>query len=262
MDLQLKGKKALVCGSTAGIGKATAMALAAEGADVVLMARNAEKLAQVKSELVNAYEGTFETIQADFDKPNEVKEALAFYLEHHEGFDILVNNSGGPKGGPAHEAEISEYMQAFQRHLVCNQHLVQGVLPHMKQHNYGRIINVISTSVKSPLKGLGVSNTVRGAVANWSKTLSNELGPYGITVNNVLPGATYTGRLEEIIKRKAEKAEKSEEEIEKSMLLEIPAHRFAKPEETADAITFLASERAAYINGINLPVDGGRLSCL
>ena len=171
---------------------------------------------------------------------------------------ILVNNTGGPTPGPANTAAADDFTNAFQQHVICNHILMQAVLPGMKSAGYGRIINIISTSVKVPLPNLGVSNTIRAAVGNWSKTLANELGAFGITVNNILPGATNTQRLQTIIKTKAEKTHRSIEEIEKEMLAEIPAGRFAMPQEVASAAVFLASPMAAYINGINVPVDGGR----
>ena len=256
MNLELNNKYALVCGSTAGIGKATALALAAEGAVVTLVARNEDKLKATLLELPQHH--THDYIVADFSNPTELKENVEAYIKQNHGFHILVNNTGGPAGGPIFSAKIEEFESAFTQHLKCNHILVQAVVPFMKSQCYGRIINVISTSVKQPLDGLGVSNTIRGAVANWSKTLANELGEFGITVNNVLPGATGTERLTEIIKNKSAKTGNSEEEAANAMKNAVPAKRFAKPEELADAITFLASERAGYINGINLPVDGGR----
>ncbi|MBT8244077.1 MAG: SDR family oxidoreductase [Winogradskyella sp.] len=260
MNLELNNKYALVCGSTAGIGKATAMALAQEGVTVTLIARNEDKLKVVLSELPSHRNHNY--IVADFSNPNELETKIKKYLASNKGFHILVNNTGGPAGGPIFNAKISEFESAFTQHLKCNHLLVQALAPFMKSENYGRIINVISTSVKQPLDGLGVSNTIRGAVANWSKTMANELGQFGITVNNVLPGATATERLSSIIKNKAEKQNTTEDEAANAMKNAVPAKRFAQPEETADAITFLASARAAYINGTNLPVDGGRTKSL
>ena len=260
MNLELNNKYALVCGSTAGIGKATAMALAAEGVQVTLVARNEDKLKATLAELPKQNQHDY--IVADFSNPDDLKAKVSNYITKNHGFHILVNNTGGPAGGPIFSAEVNEFESAFTQHLKCNHVLAQTVVPFMKSEGYGRIINVISTSVKQPLDGLGVSNTIRGAVASWSKTLANELGQFGITVNNVLPGATGTDRLAEIIKNKATKSGKTEEESAKAMKSTVPAKRFAKPEELADAITFLASERAAYINGINLPVDGGRTKSL
>lgn len=260
MNLNLNNKYALVCGSTAGIGKATAMSLAAEGATVTLIARNEDKLKTVLAELPQHRNHDY--IVADFSNPEELKAKVSEYVSNKHGFHILVNNTGGPKGGPVFTAELNEFESAFTQHLKCNHVLAQAVVPFMKEAGYGRIINIISTSVKQPLDGLGVSNTIRGAVANWSKTLANELGSFGITVNNVLPGATGTERLTEIIKNKSAKTGNTEEEAANAMKQAVPAKRFAKPEELAYAVTFLASECASYINGINLPVDGGRTKSL
>ncbi|MFP4845274.1 SDR family oxidoreductase [Winogradskyella sp. PE311] len=260
MNLELNNKYALVCGSTAGIGKATALALAEEGTIITLVARNEAKLKAVLAELPQHRNHSY--IVADFSNPSELKEKVESYIKSHHGFHILINNTGGPAGGPVFSAKVEEFENAFTQHLKCNHVLVQAVVPFMKDQTYGRIINVISTSVKQPLDGLGVSNTIRGAVANWSKTLANELGEFGVTVNNVLPGATGTERLTQIIKNKSVKTGKSVDEASNAMKNAVPAKRFAKPEELADAITFLASERAAYINGINLPVDGGRTKSL
>lgn len=260
MDLKLNNKYALVCGSTAGIGKATAIALASEGTKVTLVARNEDKLKQVIAELPNSRNHSY--IVADFSKPEELQHKVSDFINKNHGFHILVNNTGGPAGGPVFSAKIEEFEKAFTQHLKCNHVLAQTVVPFMKKEGYGRIINIISTSVKQPLDGLGVSNTIRGAVANWSKTLANELGQFGITVNNVLPGATDTDRLAEIIKNNSTKTGQSEEESANAMKSGVPAKRFAKPEELAHAVTFLASACASYINGINLPVDGGRTKSL
>ncbi len=260
MDLKLNNKYALVCGSTAGIGKATAMALASEGVQVTLIARNEDKLKVTLKELPQHRNHDY--VVADFSNPDELKKNVSHYISNNHGFHILVNNTGGPAGGPVFSAGLDEFQNAFTQHLKCNHVLAQTTVPFMKDENYGRIINVISTSVKQPLDGLGVSNTIRGAVANWSKTLANELGQFGITVNNVLPGATATERLSEIIKNKSTKGGISVDEASNAMMNAVPAKRFAKPEETANAITFLASEAASYINGINLPVDGGRTKSL
>ncbi len=256
MNLNINNKNALVCGSTQGIGKATAIQLAEEGANVTLIARNEEKLKKVLAELPA---GSHNYIVADFSNPTELKEKIEV---SNLNFHILVNNTGGPAGGPIFNAKIEEFESAFTQHLKCNHVLVQALVPFMKESGYGRIINVISTSVKQPLDGLGVSNTIRGAVASWSKTLANELGQFSITVNNVLPGATDTERLNEIIKNKSVKTGLSIDEVSKNMMNASPAKRFAKPEEIANAIVFLASEKASFINGINVPVDGGRTKSL
>lgn len=258
MDLNLKGKNAFVSGSTQGIGKAIAEELASLGANVTLCARNAESLNGVKSTLAQADGQSHQTLVADFSKPDQLKAVVDEHLAQGNQYHVLINNTGGPPGGQAIDAGIDEFRIAFNQHLICNQILAQAIVPGMKEAAYGRIINVISTSVKVPLNGLGVSNTIRGAVANWSKTLANELGQFGITVNNVLPGATATQRLSSIIENKASKTGKSVDEVGNSMKAAVPAQRFAEAHEVAAAAAFLASPAAGYINGINLPVDGGR----
>jgi len=260
MKLNLNNKNALVCGSTQGIGKATAIALAEEGVNVTLVARNKEQLKQVLSELPNSYKHNF--IVADFSKPRELQEKIIRFIDENHGFHILINNTGGPRSGDIISASLDEFDSAFTMHLKCNHLLAQATIPYMKEEGFGRIINVISTSVKEPIPGLGVSNTIRGAVGNWSKTLSNEVGAFGITVNNVLPGFTETERLVEIIKIKAKAENTTIEEMTEIMKNYTPAKRFAQPEETANVITFLASEAASYVNGINIPVDGGRTKSL
>lgn len=261
MNLDLSDKVAVVCGATQGIGFAAARELASLGAQVFLFARNEEKLKKAVSELPAPEGKKHGYIVADFAHPHEVEKAISDFAAAHQ-VNILVNNTGGPNPGKAIDAGIDDFRQAFNAHLVNNQIIAQALVPGMKQSGYGRIINVISTSVKQPLPNLGVSNTIRGAVANWSKTLASELAAFGITVNNVLPGATETGRLEQIIQNKAIKGGIDPEEIKHEMESEIPMRRLGKPEEIAAAIAFLATPAAAYINGINIPVDGGRTLCL
>ncbi|REJ80154.1 MAG: SDR family NAD(P)-dependent oxidoreductase [Bacteroidetes bacterium] len=260
MNLDLSGKKALVCGSSQGIGKAAAMELARLNASVVLIARNEDSLNLTLQELPG--NGEHSMLTADFSRPEMLKLVIDSYIDKGNVINILVNNTGGPPGGPITEAKTDEFVQAFANHLLCNHILAQALVPGMKRSGYGRIVNVISTSVKQPLKGLGVSNTIRAAVANWAKTLSNELAPHGITVNNVLPGATSTIRLKSIIENKSAKSGHALLEVEKEMIAEIPMGRFAEAHEIANAIAFLCSPAASYITGINLPVDGGRTSSL
>ena len=259
----LENKTALVCGASQGIGRATAHFLAEQGAEIILLARNAATLEEVLADLPRPLQQKHSYRKADTSQTGHLAEVIeALLWERQHPIHILVNNTGGPASGPLVEAEPQAFRQAFEQHLIAAQYLVQALLPGMKQERYGRIINIISTSVKQPLRGLGVSNTIRAAVANWAKTLSVELGPYGITVNNVLPGATSTQRLQNIMEAKALRTGLSLEAIEAEMQAEIPARRFALPEEIAAAVGFLASEQAAYVNGINLPVDGGRTACL
>lgn len=262
MDLSLIGKTAVVCGATQGIGEAAAKELASLGAKLVLVARNEEKLKAVVAELNQINSKDNEYLVADFSAAENVKSAISTWLSKGNSAQILINNTGGPAGGPANAAGLEEFTSAFQMHLLCNHVLVQALMPGMKESGYGRIVNVISTSVKQPLPNLGVSNTIRGAVANWSKTLANELGQFNITVNNVLPGATDTVRLKSIIENKAAKTGDSIEKIAEQMANASPMKRVARSEEVANAIAFLASPAASYINGINVPVDGGRTGCL
>ncbi len=261
-SLRLDGKWALVCGASKGIGAATARALADLGADVTLVARTEESLKETFQQLSASGTQPHGYFPADFDDTAGLKTALDGWLKRNPKLHILVNNTGGPPGGPISSAKPEEFLAAFNRHLIGGQILVQTLLPAMRQAGYGRIINVISTSVKEPIKGLGVSNTVRGAVASWAKTLAGELGQYGITVNNVLPGFTRTGRMESLFKARAEKEGRSIAEVEDDARKLIPLGRIAEAEEIAAAIAFLASPAAAYITGVSLPVDGGRIQAL
>ncbi len=262
MEISLDQKNAFVCGSTRGIGRAAAVQLAQLGARVILLARDEAALRRVREELPAGRGQRHGYICADFNDPEALREKAESFIAQNPPVHILVNNTGGPPPGYAIQAEPRAFLKAFSMHLLCNQVLAQALVPGMKSERYGRIVNVISTSVKQPIMDLGVSNTIRGAVASWSKTLSRELGPFGITVNNVLPGTTKTGRLQAIIEDRARKSDKTTPEIEAELLAEIPAGRFGKPEEIAAAIAFLASPAASYINGVSLAVDGGKIACL
>lgn len=262
MKNDLTNKIALVCGSTQGIGRETAQQMANLGATIVLVARNEDKLKQIVTELPAPNNQEHRFLVADFSNPNQLKSIMQEFVSSGNAVDILVNNTGGPKGGPIIDADISEFTNTFNQHLICNHILVQALVPGMKQRGGGRIINVISTSVKQPLPNLGVSNTIRAAVGSWSKTLANELGQFNITVNNVLPGATNTARLKGIAEAKSDKTGENVEAIFEEMAEESPMKRIAQPQEVAAAIVFLASPAASYINGINIPVDGGRTKSL
>ena len=255
-------RRALVCGSSKGIGAETAIELSKLGVSVILLARNEKSTLEVLSKLDCANTQKHSYIIADFDNHVNLKNKINKFVKENPPIHILINNSGGPKPGPIIDADTEDFLSAFNRHLICNHILVQALVPNMKKENFGRIINITSTSVKQPIEGLGISNTVRGAVANWAKTLSFELGEHGITVNNILPGYTDTQRLQEIFLNKSKKSDFDIETIISDAHSQIPIGRFADPKETARAICFLASEDASYINGINLPVDGGRLSSL
>jgi 3-oxoacyl-[acyl-carrier protein] reductase len=262
MDLDLTGKHALVCGGSEGIGRAAAEALARLGANVTLLARNEATLSAAAANLQQRAPGqTHGWLVADADDPARLSRQVAAAATAHP-FQILVNNSGGPPGGAAHTADAEAYLTAFRRHLLAGQACVQAVLPGMRDATWGRIVNIISTSVKEPIPNLGVSNTVRGAVASWAKTLSRELGPLGITVNNVLPGYTRTRRLEQILHDRATASGKTEDEVARGMLATVPVGRFAEAHEVAAAVAFLASPAAAYINGVSLAVDGGRMQSI
>ncbi len=259
MDLSLKGNRAIVCGSTDGIGKASALLMAERGASITLVARNKEKLNATLTELSTEHGQNHATVCADFNKPDELKQQIQAHLkESGHIYGILVNNSGGPHGGPLIEAKEDEFRIAFERLLICNQIMAQATVSGMKKLGSGRIINIISTSVRQVIPGLGVSNTIRGAVAQWAKTLALELGEFGITVNNILPGYTATARLQELAESKAESMGKTVEDISKIWADNTSLKRLGKPEEIANAVAFLASESAGYISGHNLSIDGGR----
>ena len=262
MSAVLQGRHALVCGGSEGIGRAAAEALALLGADVTVLARRPERLAEVAAALPRVHDHQHHRHVAADASDTAGLSAAAVALCAGQPVHVLVNNTAGPPGGPAHAAAPDRYEAVFRQHLLANQVLVQAVLPGMQAAGWGRIVNVISTSVKEPIANLGVSNTIRGAVAAWAKTLSSELGGFGITVNNVLPGYTRTQRLDQILAERAAATGKPADEIARGMLATVPAGRFAEPAEVAAAIAFLCSPGAGYINGINLPVDGGRTRSL
>lgn len=262
MNLDLTGRTAIVCGSTQGLGYASAVELALLGCTVVLMARNEAKLQEALATLPTQGAQQHSYLVADFADTAAVEAAITGFVANGQTAQILVNNTGGPAGGPALEAASSAFISAFNNHLINNHQLVRALVHGMRQAGFGRIINIISTSVKQPIPGLGVSNTIRGAVASWAKTLATELGPWGITVNNVLPGFTKTARYDSLMGSRAAAAGKQFEEIDAEIATSIPAGRIGQPEEFGAAVAFLCSPAAAYINGINLPVDGGRLGCL
>lgn len=258
MDLDLTGRHALVCGATQGIGLATAHALAGLGADVTLLARREAVLRDTVQALPRTGEAQVHGWIAADASDTDALRAQVESLVANRPVHILVNNSGGPPPGPVHGTDVAAFEAAYRQHLLANHVLSEAVIPGMQRDGWGRIVNVISTSVKEPIPGLGVSNSTRWAVAGWAKTLATELARFGITVNNVLPGSTQTPRIEQIIETRVAKTGRSREDVYAEMVAEIPMGRFAQPEETAAAIAFLCSPAAAYITGINLPVDGGR----
>ena len=261
MDLDLTGRHALVCGGSDGIGRAAAHELALLGAEVTVLARRADALAQVRDALPAERGRTHHALVVDMDDPDALRAAVGTHVAAHP-VQILVNNTGGPPGGAAHAAAPQAFESAFRRHLIGGQVLVQTVLPAMRAARWGRIVNVVSTSVREPIANLGVSNTVRGAVAGWAKTLSRELASHGITVNNVLPGYTRTGRIDAIVSERVARTGESAAAVIAAMQATVPAGRFADAAETAAAIAFLCAPAAAYINGVSLPVDGGRMASI
>lgn len=275
----LSGRRALVCGASQGIGRACAEELAARGAAITLVARDAHALETVRAALpapsslsdpvasdpagsaphASDPAGGHQVLAVDFQDPAALRARVSALLARHGPHVILVNNTGGPPGGPLLEADPEALLAALRMHVVCNQLLVQLTVPGMKQARYGRIVNIISTSVREPIPNLGVSNTTRGAVASWAKTLSRELGPHGITVNNVLPGFTDTQRLHALIAARAVREGRTEAQVRADMEASIPLGRFAHAAEIAAAVGFLAAPTGSYVNGVSLPVDGGRL---
>ncbi|HEY1588812.1 MAG TPA: SDR family oxidoreductase [Rhodanobacter sp.] len=262
MQLDLSGRHALVCGASQGIGRASAIELAGLGANVTLLARSADTLKAVAEDLPRTHAGQ----QHDWRSVDMLDTAslrtIAGDIAAKQPVHILINNTGGPPGGAAYAATPEAFETAFRQHLLAGQTLLQTLLPGMRASGYGRIVNVISTSVKEPIAGLGVSNTVRAAVASWAKTLSAELAADGITVNNVLPGFTRTQRLDGLLAAQAAASGRSEEEVAQSMLATVPARRFGEASEIAAVIAFLCTPAAAYVNGVSIAVDGGRTRAL
>tara|TARA_B100000427_G_scaffold306057_1_gene292506 strand:+ start:773 stop:1579 length:807 start_codon:yes stop_codon:yes gene_type:complete len=256
LNFDLKNKRAVVCGGSDGIGRACAQLLAQNGADITIVARNEHKINSVIKELDSSKNQHHKYICSDFNHPEKLQKELD--KDFKDKVDILINNSGGPHGGQLIESEIDEFRVAFERLLVSNQIMTKAVVPNMKKQKYGRIINIISTSIKQVIPGLGVSNTIRGAVAQWAKTLALELGEFNITVNNILPGYTSTERLNELANMKSKSLNISKEEIKNKWANSTALNRLANPIEIANAALFLASEESSYITGHNLAVDGGR----
>lgn len=256
----MNGKRALVCGASQGIGRAAAEELAGLGCRLVVLARSRDRLEELVTQLPRAEEHT--VIALDISDREELAKLLESQVASGGPIHIVVNNTGGPPGGPLLEADEENFLRGFQNHILVASLIAQKLTPQMKHAGYGRIVNVLSTSVKAPIPNLGVSNTIRGAMANWAKTMAHELAPHGITVNNVLPGYTETPRLENLLEAAAERTGSALDQVTETWKNKVPARRFAQPREVAAAIAFLASPAAGYINGINLPVDGGRTVCL
>lgn len=254
----LEGKRALVCGSSQGIGLACAVELSKLGAEVTLVARGEQTLQTASADLSTDPNRTHRYIVADFSDPDALEAKVKAHVQSVGAHCILVNNTGGPASGPLLDAKPDAFTAALSQHVICNQLLVKALLPGMKEAGYGRIINIISTSVIQPIAGLGVSNTTRGAVANWGRTMAGELAPLGITVNNVLPGYTATDRLQSLFDKKAARLGSSGDKVRADTIASIPMQRLARTSEIGAVVAFLASPAASYVTGVNLPVDGGR----
>ncbi len=262
MDINLAGKKALVCGGSQGLGLATAKELALLGADIILASRNADKLKAAVQQLNNSAGQLHDYLVIDLSLPQDVKTIIERWLEKNDIIHILINNAGGPPAGSMIQTNADELEKAFRTHLLSSHVLAQSVLPGMSKAGYGRIVNILSTAVKQPINGLGISNSIRAALANWAKTLANEIGHDGITVNNVLPGYINTNRLNYLFNQQADKQGISKPDVLTKTLGSIPAKRLGEPEEFGAIVAFLCTPAASYINGINLPVDGGRTGTL
>mgnify|MGYP002639980417 CR=1 FL=1 len=258
---RLDGLHALVCGASAGIGRAAALALADAGAELTVLARSADKLAALLPLLLEAGAPAARALVADLDQREHLGRQIASLLEAHGPVQVLVNNTGGPPPAPLLESDEAAFTTAFGRHVLASHLLVRALLPGMRAAGYGRIVNVISLSVREPIPMLGVSNTIRGAMASWAKTLAMELPP-GVTVNNVLPGYTDTERLGSLSQAVAARQGLTAEEVQGAWCAQVPEARLGQPAELGAVIAFLASPAAAYLRGASIPVDGGRLRCL
>jgi len=254
---ELSGKRALVCGASRGIGRATALALAARGASVALLARDAEGLGRV-AEAIAARGGSAEVVPADLDDRDGLAATLSTRLAAGGPVHIWVNNTGGPPSGPLLNAPEAAFQAAFGRHVLAPQRILSALLPGMRAAGYGRIVNILSTSVREPIDNLGVSNLVRAAVAAWAKTLSRELPP-GVTINNILPGYTDTERLGELATAAAARGNRTADAVRADWQAQVPEGRLGHPDELAAVVAFLCSPAASYVRGVSLPVDGGRL---
>jgi 3-oxoacyl-[acyl-carrier protein] reductase len=258
VDLDLKGRHALVCGASQGIGKAAALELASLGCTVTLLARSPDKLAALRPILQRAGARETHMLVADLDDRAGLERAVKDHVAKVGPIHILLNNTGGPPSGPLLEAKDEDFLKPYGRHLLASHLLVQILAPGMKEAGYGRIVNVLSSSVREPIQGLGVSNTIRATMASWAKTLSRELPP-GITINSILPGYVDTERLTELSTQMGLRSGKGSNAVRQGWTDATPEGRLGRPEELGAVIAFLCSPAASFVRGVVLPVDGGRL---
>ena len=257
MELSIKGKNAIVCASSQGLGKSAAIDLAKEGVNLALCSRSKEKVDAVKEEISKISDVKVVSIEADLNSSKDIKQFYKIAHKELGSINILINNNGGPPPSTFEELSDEDWQKAFNATMMSAIRLSKLVLPNMKENKWGRIINISSISVKTPVNGLFLSNSLRMGVLGWAKALSDEVAPHGVTVNTVCPGTTKTERIEEILNAQSKSSGKDKKEIEKNLAASIPMQRIGKAEDLSALITFLSSEKAEYMTGLAVQVDGG-----
>jgi len=257
MDLSIKGKNAIVCASSQGLGKSAAVDLAKEGVNLAICSRNKDKINLVKQEIEQIADVKVVAIEADLSSEKDINALFQEAKKELKAIDILINNNGGPPPSTFEELTDEDWQRTFNSTMMSAIRLSKLVLPDMKKNKWGRIINISSVSVKTPVNGLFLSNSIRMGVLGWAKALSDEVAPHGITVNSVCPGTTKTERIEQILNAQSESSGKDKSEIEKAMANSIPMLRIGEAADLSALITFLASEKANYMTGLAVQVDGG-----
>ncbi|MGB2692825.1 MAG: SDR family oxidoreductase [Thermodesulfobacteriota bacterium] len=257
MDLELKDRVAIVAASSKGLGRATALGLAKEGVKLTICARDRDTLFKTADNIIAETSADVLPIICDVSKTDEIKNVVKETIKKYDTVDILINNAGGPPTGNFLDFSLEDWQRAIELNLFSTITFCNEVIPHMKENKWGRIVNITSYAVKQPVAGLLLSNTVRAGIIGLAKTLSNEFGSYNILVNNICPGRIFTDRITFLANDRAEKEGKSFDEIINTMGSDVPVGRIGRPEELADLAVFLASERASYITGTTIQVDGG-----
>jgi len=257
MDLSIKGKNAIVCASSQGLGKSAAVDLAKEGVNLTICSRNKEKIHLVKNEIEEISDVKIVAIEADLSSEKDINNLYKEAKKELKTIDILINNNGGPPPSTFEELADEDWQRAFNSTMMSAIRLSKLVLPDMKKNKWGRIVNISSISVKTPVNGLFLSNSIRMGVLGWAKALSDEVAPHGITVNTVCPGTTKTERIEQILNSQSESSGKDKSELQEAMANNIPMLRIGEPTDLSALITFLASEKASYMTGLAVQVDGG-----